>query len=166
MYNCRQLEDVSSDENVHMVAETLSEVFIRYCHLHLPSLSSVVPELKGPRYMTSWLSFVMSNCEVVTFPLVSWVRSQELDVDIFFYTRREYTSIEKYQRQAPVGQVWCLIVSIPYLYPLSYFHILCFHVEPSPPNTSMHQTSPGIPKWTPPWSPDRFCTTETMGSLS
>ena len=24
--------------------------------------------------MASWLSFVMSNCEVVTFPLVSWVR--------------------------------------------------------------------------------------------
>ena len=24
--------------------------------------------------MTSWLSFVMSNCEVATFPLVSWVR--------------------------------------------------------------------------------------------
>ena len=24
--------------------------------------------------MTSWLSFVMSNCEDVTFPLVSWVR--------------------------------------------------------------------------------------------
>ena len=24
--------------------------------------------------MTSWLSFVMSKCEVVTFPLVSWVR--------------------------------------------------------------------------------------------
>ena len=23
---------------------------------------------------TSWLSFVMSNCDVVTFPLVSWVR--------------------------------------------------------------------------------------------
>ena len=22
--------------------------------------------------LTSWLSFVMSNCEVVTFPLVSW----------------------------------------------------------------------------------------------
>ena len=29
------------------------------------------PAGKGP---TSWLSFVMSNCEVVTFPLVSWVR--------------------------------------------------------------------------------------------
>ena len=24
--------------------------------------------------MTSWLSFVMSNCDVVTFPLVFWVR--------------------------------------------------------------------------------------------
>ena len=24
--------------------------------------------------LTSWLLFVMSNCEVVTFPLVSWVR--------------------------------------------------------------------------------------------
>ena len=24
--------------------------------------------------LTSWLSFVKSNCDVVTFPLVSWVR--------------------------------------------------------------------------------------------
>ena len=24
--------------------------------------------------LTSWLSFVVSNCDVVTFPLVSWVR--------------------------------------------------------------------------------------------
>ena len=24
--------------------------------------------------LTSWHSFVMSNCNVVTFPLVSWVR--------------------------------------------------------------------------------------------
>ena len=24
--------------------------------------------------LTSWLSFVMFNCDVVTFPLVSWVR--------------------------------------------------------------------------------------------
>ena len=24
--------------------------------------------------LTSWLSFVMSNCDVVTFPYVSWVR--------------------------------------------------------------------------------------------
>ena len=43
--------------------------------------------------LTSWLSFVMSNCEVVTFPLVSWVR------------------------------VWCLIVSIPDLCPLFYFDV-------------------------------------------
>ena len=25
--------------------------------------------------LTSWLSFVKSDCEFVTFPLVSWVRS-------------------------------------------------------------------------------------------
>ena len=29
------------------------------------------PDGKG---LTSWLSFVMSNCDVVTFQLVSWVR--------------------------------------------------------------------------------------------
>ena len=29
------------------------------------------PAWKG---LTSWLSFVMSICDVVTFPLVSWVR--------------------------------------------------------------------------------------------
>ena len=29
------------------------------------------PSEKG---LTSWLSFVVSNCEFVTFPLVSWVR--------------------------------------------------------------------------------------------
>ena len=40
--------------------------------------------------LTSWLSFVMSNCEVVTFPLVSWVR------------------------------VWCFILSIPNLCLFSY----------------------------------------------
>ena len=30
-----------------------------------------LPDVKG---LTSWLSFVVSNCEFVTFPLVSWVR--------------------------------------------------------------------------------------------
>ena len=29
-----------------------------------------LPAGKG---LTSWLSFVVSNCEFVTFPLVSWV---------------------------------------------------------------------------------------------
>ena len=55
--DCRQLEDVSCVWNVHMVTEILSQVFIRCCHLHLPSLSSVVPqtfaalELKRQLYM-------------------------------------------------------------------------------------------------------------------
>ena len=47
MYDCRQLEDVSSVENVHMVTEILSQVFIRCYHLLLPSLSSVVPQAFG-----------------------------------------------------------------------------------------------------------------------
>ena len=33
-------------------------------------VASWSPAGKG---LTSWLSFVMSNCEFVTFPLVSWV---------------------------------------------------------------------------------------------
>ena len=49
--------------------------------------------LKSPagKGLTSWLSFVVSNCECVTFP--SWV----------------------------LGQVWYLIVSIPDLCTLTYF---------------------------------------------
>ena len=33
-----------------------------------------VPFLPAGKRLTSWLSFVVSNCEFVTFPLVSWVR--------------------------------------------------------------------------------------------
>ena len=44
--------------------------------------------------LASWLSFVMSNCEIVTFPLVSWVRCG------------------------------AYFVSIPDLDPLSYFAVL------------------------------------------
>ena len=47
MYDCRQLKDVSSVENVHMVTEILPQVFISCYHLHLPSLSSVVPQAFG-----------------------------------------------------------------------------------------------------------------------
>ena len=47
MYDCRQLEDVSSIENVHMVADLLPQVFIRCYRLHLRSLSSVVPQAFG-----------------------------------------------------------------------------------------------------------------------
>ena len=41
MSDCRQLEDVSRVENVHMVIEILSQIFIRCCLLHLLSLSSL-----------------------------------------------------------------------------------------------------------------------------
>ena len=40
-----------------------------HAHLFVDALSS--PAGKG---LNSWLSFVMSNCDVVTFPLVPWVR--------------------------------------------------------------------------------------------
>ena len=39
-----------------------------YARLFIDALWS--PAGKG---LTSWLSFVVSNCEFVTFPLVSWV---------------------------------------------------------------------------------------------
>ena len=44
-------------------------VDIFHARLFVDALQS--PAGKG---LTSWLSFVMSNCDVVTFPLVSWVR--------------------------------------------------------------------------------------------
>ena len=44
-------------------------LFSLSCNLFVDALWS--PAGKG---LTSWLSFVMSNCDVVTFPLVSWVR--------------------------------------------------------------------------------------------
>ena len=40
-----------------------------YAHLFIDALWS--PAGKG---LNSWLSFVMSNCDVVTFPLVTLVR--------------------------------------------------------------------------------------------
>ena len=41
MYDCKQLKDVSSVENVYMVTEILSQIFIRCCLLHHPSFSSL-----------------------------------------------------------------------------------------------------------------------------
>ena len=40
------------------------------------SCASFIDALWSPagKGLTSWLSFVVSNCEFVTFPLVSWVR--------------------------------------------------------------------------------------------
>ena len=53
-------------------------VFVRVCLYVLICLCARLficalwsPAGKG---LTSWLSFVVSNCEFVTFPLVSWVR--------------------------------------------------------------------------------------------
>ena len=42
----------------------------------MPLCASVYMCLWSParKRLTSWLSFVVSNCEFVTFPLVSWVR--------------------------------------------------------------------------------------------
>ena len=42
----------------------------------MPLCASFICALWSPagKGLTSWLSFVVSNCEFVTFPLVSWVR--------------------------------------------------------------------------------------------
>ena len=42
----------------------------------MPLCASIYMCLVSPvgNMLTSWLSFVVSNCEFVTFPLVSWVR--------------------------------------------------------------------------------------------
>ena len=48
--------------------EALCNALVRVCLLIIDALWS--PAGKG---LTSWLSFEMSNCEFVTFPLVSWV---------------------------------------------------------------------------------------------
>ena len=45
-------------------------VFAMFC-ARLFICASWSPAGKG---LTSWLSFVVSNCEFVTFPLVSWDR--------------------------------------------------------------------------------------------
>ena len=42
--------------------------FVMFLRLFIDALWSPVG-----KELTAWPSFVMSNCEVVTFPLVSWV---------------------------------------------------------------------------------------------
>ena len=73
-----------------------SFVLFLYCVCHaFPSAHCCLiiwsPAGKG---LTSWLSFVVLNCVVLTFPF------------------------------GILGQVWYLIVSIPDICPLSYFHTL------------------------------------------
>ena len=50
-----------------------------FCLVFAMSLCASVLKFTGlwspaGKGLTSWLSFVVSNCEFVTFPLVSWVR--------------------------------------------------------------------------------------------
>ena len=40
----------------------------------MPLCASVYLWSPAAKVLTSWLSFVVYNCEFVTFPLVSWVR--------------------------------------------------------------------------------------------
>ena len=49
----------------------ISILCLLYFHARLFIDALWSPAGKG---LTSWLSFVMSNCEFVTFPFVSWVR--------------------------------------------------------------------------------------------
>ena len=58
-------------------------------HLFICALRS--PAGKG---LTSWLSFVVSYCEFVTLPLVSWVRC---GTRVIFYVRRNGLYLYKYR---------------------------------------------------------------------
>ena len=53
------------------------DLFVFFCLVFaMPLCASVYSALWSPvgKGLTSWLSFVVSNCEFVTFPLVSLVR--------------------------------------------------------------------------------------------
>ena len=64
-------------KNVHdsLKAVLLLWIFVLQVFVML-SCASVFDGLWSPagKGLTSWLSFVMSNSEFVTFPLISWVR--------------------------------------------------------------------------------------------
>ena len=49
-------------------------VLFFYSFMHVCLLMPVVCWSPAEKGLTSWLSFVMSNYDVVTFSLVSWVR--------------------------------------------------------------------------------------------
>ena len=69
-------------------------VFVMLSRLLIAALWS--PAGKG---LTSWLSFVVLNCVIVTFPF------------------------------GILGQAWYFIVSIPDLCPHSYFHTVCIELH-------------------------------------
>ena len=45
-----------------------------FCLVFAMSMCASVYMCFAGKGLISWLSFVVSNCEFVTFPLVSWVR--------------------------------------------------------------------------------------------
>ena len=56
--------------------------------------------------LASWLSFVMSNCGVVTFPIVSWVRCgaclYRFLIFVLFLTMRDTINSESTTTQSPL----------------------------------------------------------------
>ena len=61
--------------NIDTIIYDISVLFLLCFRVRLFIDALRSPAGKG---LTSWLSFVMSNCEVVTFPLVPWVRCSAL----------------------------------------------------------------------------------------
>ena len=68
-----------------------------FCIVLVMLLRLLIAALWSPagKGLTSWLSFVVLNCVVVTFPF------------------------------GILGRLWYLIISLPDLCPLSYFHTVC-----------------------------------------
>ena len=58
---------------IYVISVLFCYVFVRVCLLMSCGHQGWSPAGKG---LTSWLSFAMSNCKVVTFPLVSLVRCE------------------------------------------------------------------------------------------
>ena len=49
-------------------------ISVLFCYAFIHVLFVDALWLHAGKELNSWLSFVMTNCDVVTFPLVSWVR--------------------------------------------------------------------------------------------
>ena len=83
---------------VHWIIYVISFLFLLCFRARLLINALWSPAGKG---LTSWLSFVMSNCEVVTFQLVSWVRCCArlyrflIFALAFFYNKFIFSDLEK-----------------------------------------------------------------------
>ena len=85
---------LSAKGMTHNFVVFVSVLLLIYYHIGwgMPYLCILLKKLSpSGKDLTSWLSYVMSNCEVVNFPI------------------------------GILGQVWCMIVSIPNLCLLSFF---------------------------------------------